>query len=157
MHAQVRHARFSLIVIGVATLLSVGGYLVALNYLGPKRASGAIGFLGLAGLMGFAGLFYRRRPGQTGVVMDERDSQIRDRTRLGAAMLVLFGFWGVVCMGTWFWFALRYGADAKEIFTIGIPVYWLPFLYMGSAILFEAVWSASILVHYGFGGKDDEA
>jgi len=154
MHAQARQARFSLIIIGVAALLTVGGYLVGLNYLGPQRASGAIGFLGLTGL-GFAGLFYRRKPGQTGVVMDERDSQISDRSSLGAALLVAFGFWGVVCMGSWFWVVLRYGFDASE--ATGIPVFWLPLLYMVSGIVFWAVWSASILVHYRFRGQDDEA
>jgi len=155
MHAQVRHARFSLIVIGVAAFLVIGGYLVALNYLGPMRTAGAIGFLGLTGLMGFTPLFYSRKSGQTGVVMDERDTQIRDRTRLRAALLVLFGFWGVICMGAWFWVVLRYGIGASE--TTGIPVLWLPLLYGGSGILFEAVWSASILVHYRFWGHDDEA
>jgi hypothetical protein len=155
MHAQVRCARFSLIIIGVTALLTVGGYLVALNYLGPKKALGAIGFLGLTGLLGFAGLFYRRKPGHTGVVMDERDSHISDRSIYSAALLVAFGFWGVVCMGTWFWVVLRYGIGASE--TTGIPVIWLPVLYMVSGIVFLAVWSASILVHYGLRDQDDEA
>jgi uncharacterized membrane protein len=154
MHAQVKHAWFTLIVVGVASVLTVAGCLVALNYLGPKGALGGVGFLGLAGLLGFGGLFYRKRRGERGVVMDERDTQIRNRSSLGAALLVAFGFWGVVCMGAWFWVVLRYGMGASE--TTGIPVFCLPLLYMVSGIVFQAAWSASILIHYRFEGQDDE-
>jgi hypothetical protein len=63
--------------------------------------------------LGFGGLFYRKRPGEKGVVMDERDTQIANRSSLGAAVLVTFGFWGVVCMGAWFWVVLRYGMGAS--------------------------------------------
>jgi uncharacterized membrane protein len=155
MHAQVRHARFTLVVVGVASVLTVAGCLVALNYLGPRGAWSGFGFLGLTGLLGFGGLFYRKRRGEKGVVMDERDTQIGNRSSLGAALLVAFGFWGVVCMGAWFWVVLRYGFDASE--TTGIPVFWLPLLYMVSGLVFQAVWSASILVHYRFEGKEDES
>ena len=154
MHAQVRHARFTLVVVGVASVLSVAACLVALNYLGPKGAWSGFGFLGLTGLLGFGGLFYRKRRGERGVVMDERDTQIANRSSLGAAVLVTFGFWGVVCMGAWFWVVLRYGLGASE--TTGIPVFWLPLLYMVSGMVFQAVWSASILIHYRSEGREDE-
>jgi len=154
MHAQVKHAWFSLIVVGVASLLTVAGCLVALNYLGPRGVWAGFAPVGLTGLLGFGGLFYHKRRGERGVVMDERDTQIGNRSSLGAAVLVTFGFWGVVCMGAWFWVVLRYGLGASE--TTGIPVFWLPILYMASGFVFLAVWSASILIHYRFEGHEDE-
>jgi hypothetical protein len=154
MHAQVKHAWFSLIVIGVASVLTVAGCLVALNYLGLKGAWSGFAFLGLTGLLGFGGEFYHRKRGERGVIMDERDVQIGERSRMGAALLVAFGFWGVVCMGAWFWVVLRHGIEASM--TTGIPVYWLPILYMSSGIVFEAVRSISVLVHYKRGGCSNE-
>ena len=154
MHAQVKHAWFALFVIGVASILTAAGYLVALSYVGPAKALGALGLFGLTGFIGFSPLFYRKRHGAWGVIMDERDAQIRDQCRLHAGLMVAVGFWGVVCMGSWFWVVFRYGIEATE--TTGVPVHWLPLLYMASAVIFEAAWSLSILVHYRLRTPDDE-
>ena len=154
MNALARHARFNLVIVGVTSVLTAAGCLVALNYLGPRGVWAGFAPIGLTGFLGFSWLFYRKGRGERGVIMDERDIEIQNRSTLGAAVLVTFGFWGVVCMGAWFWVVLRYGLEASE--TTGIPVFWLPFLYMVSGFVFLVVWSASILVHYRLEGREDE-
>ena len=145
MHPQVRHARFNLIVCGATTLMTVGAYGVLLGFVGPHRARGAFGFLGFLGLLGLSPLFYHKKPGEAGVVLDERDKQIRDRSQV-IAWRATWLYWILACLGPWLWVALRSGLAALE--AARIPLEWLPLAIWPAFIVFTAAWSISILVNY---------
>src|SRR3954451_20330237 len=85
-----KHAWYSLAV--VATCLAV--LAASVEALGPVRAQGAFGVMGLLGL---GRSFFRKRPG--GVVTDERDEEIRRRATLIAHVVfwVVFILAGVAC------------------------------------------------------------
>jgi hypothetical protein len=78
-------ARYQLAVV----LLALAGYLVLWPLIGPQRATGASGILGL---LGFTPFFYLRRKGAAGILWDERDRAIQAKaTAAGMAICwVLF-------------------------------------------------------------------
>ncbi|MGA2532676.1 MAG: hypothetical protein ABSG19_06520 [Candidatus Aminicenantales bacterium] len=145
MHPQVKHARFNLIVCAVTVAVTAAAYVVALALVGPHRARGAFGFLGFLGLLGLGPTFYREKLAEGGVVLDERDKQIADRSRV-IAWSVTWLYWCLVCMGVWLWVALRSGLAALE--APFVPAEWPPLVLMAALIVFMMAWSISILVHY---------
>jgi len=145
MHPQVKHARFSLIVCTVTMAVTVAAYVVFLGSVGPHRARGAFGFLGFLGLLGLGPTFYRNKTGLGGVVLDERDKQIADRSQV-IAWRITWLYWSLVCMGVWVWVAIRSGLEAVE--APFVPAEWLPWVLMAAFIVFTAAWSISILVYY---------
>jgi len=145
MHSQVKHARFNLIVCALAIFLTAAAYLLISVLAGPHKARGALGFLGLLGLLGFGRIFYRKETAEGGVVLDERDSQIRDRSQV-LAWRVVWLYWGLMCMGPWLWVALRSGLAALEAPTVPVEV--LPWVFMVAFLVFTIAWSISILVNY---------
>ena len=145
MHPQIRHARYSLVVCVITALLTSSGYLLLSHFLGPQKARGAFGFFGLLGLLGLGPIFYRTRPGERRVILDERDKQIGERSQV-IAWRVVWLYWGVICLGLWAFVAIRSGLDAVQ--APFIPVEWLPWTLMAGFLVFWMAWSISILLKY---------
>jgi hypothetical protein len=125
-----------------------------LHFLGPPRARAAFSFFGLLGLLGLGPTFYKRRPGDTLVILDERDKQIGDRSQI-VAWRIVWLYWGLACMGPWVWVAIRSGLDAVQV--PFVPVEWLPWVLMLGFLVYMMAWSISVLINYGrANSKDDE-
>jgi len=129
-----KNAWFSLAV--VATCLAVLAALVPM--LGPVRAQGAFGIMGL---LGFGWFFFRKPPGE--VVADERDDQIRRRAMLIAHFVfwVVFLLAGVAC-------PFLYGPTGAVPVLVVVYGLWLAFS------LFLTVAAVATLVQYSLGGDD---
>jgi hypothetical protein len=154
MHAQMRHARYNLIICGITILLTSTAYLLLLHFLGPQRARGALGFSGLLGLLGLGPVFYHKKPGDARVILDERDKVIGDRSQI-IAWRIAWGYWCLVCMGLWTYGAIRSGLNGVQV--AFFPVEWLPWILMSGFLVFWIAWSVSILVNYGHkDAKDNE-
>ena len=145
MHPQAKHARFNLIVCSATLLLISAAYILLLHFLGPRRARGAFGFFGLLGLLGLGPAFYHRKRGVAGVLLDERDKQIADRSQL-VAWRAVWLYWGVLCMGAWLWVAIGSGLDAVE--APFVPAEWLPWALMLAGLVFSMAWSITVLINY---------
>jgi hypothetical protein len=129
MSAVQRYAWFNLTVIG-ATVVIVA---VLVPFLGPYRATGGLGFLGLLGLSYF---FIRPRAGQ--IVTDERDLAIQRRSRMVAYSV----FWVVFVLTAVFgspWYFGTNGAVPVNVVRLSVAAAW---------ILVETVSSLAILVQY---------
>jgi hypothetical protein len=154
MHPQAKHARFNLIVCSIAVLLTVAAYVLISLSAGPRQARGAFGFLGILGFLGLGRIYYRPKAAEGGIVLDERDTQIRDRSQ-HVAWRAVWLYWCLVCMGPWLWIAFRRGLSALE--APSIPGEWLPWTLWAALIVFQIVWSLSILAEYrGRGLPRDE-
>lgn len=139
MTVQQKQAWFTLAVC-VAALVT---YAVLLPLLGPARAWGAFGILGLAGV---PALFSRR--GKVKVLLDERDELIGRRAQL----ITLRIFWGCfvsACLITW-----------KVVTEINhsdvIPVYFLPTMVIGAWVLYLGCHSVVILAQYKLSHAHEE-
>jgi hypothetical protein len=84
MSPQQKYAVFNLLV----TLVAMVAYFVLLPILGPLRASGAFGLLGLCGVSAF--LLFRQH-GRGAIVHDEREQQIWQRATIVAKSVVWVG------------------------------------------------------------------
>ena len=153
MHPQVKHARFNLIVCAVTVSVTVAAYLLLLGAVGPHRARGAFGFLGFLGLLGLGPAFYRKNTGLPGVVLDERDKLIGDRSQV-IAWRVTWLYWILLCMGVWAWVALRSGLEAVE--APFVPAEWLPLALMLAFVIFWIAWSIAVLSHYKRGEPTED-
>ena len=145
MHPQLRHARFNLTLFLLVLVPMVCAYLVLLRLYGPHIASSAFSFLGLMGLWGYGGRFYRRKPGEPGVVLDERDQLIRDRADL-LGWRVSWLYWLLICLVPWFWIVLTSGIEAMT--QTGIPLILFPLFYLGAFIVHQVTWSLVIIISY---------
>ena len=146
MHPQIRHARFNIIVCSVTLGSTLAAYLALLATLGAHRARGAFGLLGILGLLGLGPALYRRRPGGPGVVMDERDLLIRERSNV-LAWRVVWALLTMACLGPWLWVAIRSGLDAVEAPFIAPEV--LPWALMIALAVHIMAWSMAVLRAYG--------
>jgi hypothetical protein len=147
MHAQVRHARFNLWLIGITLLLTGVSFAAIYASKGLTVAWASFGFCGILGLLGLGGRFYKKRPGQPEIVMDERDKQINSKATLiawGATWI----YWGTACMGPWFYAAAKHGFGTDGLLAVSVPVMLLPMAYMAGFIVHVAAWSLAILHHY---------
>lgn len=129
-----KHAWYSLAV--VATCLAV--LAAAVVSLGPVRAQGAFGMMGL---LAFGRLFFRKRP--TGVVTDERDDRIRRRAML-IAHAVLWAALVLACVACRF----LYGPTGAVPVLVVVYGLWLAFS------LVVTVGAIATLAQYGLGGGD---
>jgi hypothetical protein len=101
-------------------------YGVLVLFIGPARACGAFGLMGLFGL---SPLFYRKR-GQN-VVMDERDTQIA----LGAAVAGFSACWLVFTlanMGVW---SVVFGLEGQSTVSVHVlpNILWICFIVVMTA------------------------
>lgn len=113
MSAQQKYALFNLVV----ALAAIVSYFVLLPILGPLRASGAFGLLGLCGLGAFS-IHQKRRHGR--VATDEREQLIWQRATLVAKSVIWVGL--VVA----FLVALRTFGDDGEISMriLALAIWW---------------------------------
>lgn len=127
---QEKHAWFNLAICGLAGMT----FLALWPWLGPQRAAGALGVLGLWAL---GPIFY-------GASDQKRDEEPDELGRLIQVRAVLAGyavFWLVfvgVCVGIW----AAYGSRGR------IAVNVLPLLALGGWALFVVVQSVALLVQY---------
>jgi hypothetical protein len=135
MTATQKHAWFNLAVVA----LSVLTVAALMPVLGPRRAMGG---LGLLGLMGFGVLFYRKRPGR--VVADERDAQIRLRSLMLTSALFWIVFVETCVFVPWFYYG-EGGAVPVVVIQASVVVAW---------IIITVVDSVATLVQYARGGAD---
>ena len=143
MHPQLRHAKFNLVIGALALAPTLVSFIILGSVFGFPTAFASFGFCGLLGLWGLGGWFYRKKSGETAVVIDERDKWIRDRADL-LAWRVVWLYWGLVCMGPWFWYALLHG----QLETATINLTWLPLAYGGGMIVQVFCWSLAIVHQY---------
>jgi hypothetical protein len=133
MNASQKEATFTLGVV-IATALTVA---VLVPFLG-KAAMGGFGFLGLLGLGPF---FYVRRG--AGVILDERDLQIRQRANMLAGLV----FWTVFVAGAMTAPAV-YGWDGA------VPVWLVLASVWCGLIVMQGVVSLATLLQYAWGGRN---
>ena len=127
-----KHAWFNLAVIALT--------LTALLLLYPILGKGALGGLGFSGLLGLGPLFYRKK--RSGVVTDERDDLIQQRSTLAAYSV----FWLVfVAAGTLTPF--YYGYDGS------VPAMLVALSVWAAVMLFVVMHSVVTLVQYGRGSN----
>jgi len=120
--------------LAVATL-SIIAFLVLLSLMALRPATAAFGLMGLLGL---GHLFYRVRPGDTEVVLDERDRLFHARASL-LAYRIFWLVWVAGSMGVW----LAYRESRL------VPVDVVPMTVMGGWVVFVLVQSATTLIQFG--------
>jgi hypothetical protein len=138
MTATQKHAWFNLAVVAFSVLTVA----VLAPVLGPRRAMGGLGMLGL---MGFGVLFFRKRPGS--VVTDERDAQIRLRALMLTSALVWIVYVETCVFVPWFYYG-EHGAVPVVVIQASVLVAW---------IFVTVVDSVATLVLYARGGGSDAA
>ena len=144
MNRAQKIARFNLIVILIALILSVIAVSVAYSAVGLpiQRAFGGFGFIGICGLIGLSPLLYKKEPGK--VNFDERDQLIHRR----ATILAYSVFWLVftaACMIPWW--ILETGAT--------VPVVILPAMLAGGFVIVQLIQSVAIMIQYGWSDKGE--
>lgn len=129
--------------ISTAVLASLVAFVVLYMMGLSKIASVAFAFLGIAGIGGLGPLIFGKDKGK--VTCDERDQLINTRAAL-AGFAGAYLVTGVVCMLP---FSIL-GPQAT------IPVTWLPMIFMVVGLTSFFVHSVTILVQYGWRGKNHE-
>ena len=118
----------------VLLALTAAAYVILMIFLGPIRAMGAFGLLGLAGLQP---LLYRKR--RQAVVWDERDTLIHYRAVLAGYSV----FWLVFTLAPMsIWAATCYEGHSM------ISVHVLPLIVMGGSIVVMTTRAVAIVVQY---------
>jgi hypothetical protein len=128
----------------VLLAFTAAAYLILMIFLGPIRAMGAFGFLGLAGLQP---LLYRK--GRQTVVWDERDTLVNYRAVL-AGYSVFWLVFTLVPMSIW---AVVYCYEGNS--TISVHV--LPLIVMVSSIVVWTTRAVAIVVQYHLQNASKEA
>ena len=125
MSPQQRYAAFNLAI----AVLAMATYFVLMPFIGPWRATGAFGVLGLCGISAWM-LFRANRTG--GVVSDEREQHIWQRATLLAKSVVGAGLVAA------FLVALQMLGDSGQMSMqlIGLGIWWAfgVFLLIQSAV-----------------------
>ena len=119
----------------VLLALMAAAYLVLMIFIGPIRAMGAFGLLGLAG---FQPLLYRKHG--VAVVWDERDTLINYRAMI-AGYSVFWLVFTLVPMSIW---AFIYCYRGHSMISVEL----LPGLVMGGLIVFATTRAIAIVVQY---------
>jgi succinate-acetate transporter protein len=125
-----KQAWFNLAVV----LLACAAFVALIPVLGPKRAAGAFGLLGL---LGISPLFALGRRGESEVIGDERDRMIQSQ----ATLVAFAAFWlafVAACMIPWFIYQQQ-GS---------VPVGILPLIVLVGWIVFTSTQSVATLVQY---------
>lgn len=118
----------------VLLAITIAVYAILTIFLGPLRATGAFGLLGLAG---FQPLLYRKR--RQAVVCDERDTQVAQR----ALMVGHACFWLTFTLGIMgLWAVLSYTGHTK------VSIDLLPFLVFCGVIVFTTARALAVIVQY---------
>ncbi|UCE99945.1 MAG: DUF2178 domain-containing protein [Planctomycetota bacterium] len=133
------------VVITISAGFVVSCIAVAILYVkvGMPKAVAGFALIGIAGLGGLGPLIFKKDKGK--VSFDERDRQIKEKAALGG-FAAAFLFAGLACMIPFF----ILGPKAS------ISVTWLPNIWMGTFLTAFFVYSAAILIQYGWKGGDNE-
>ncbi len=109
----------------------------------PERSGGLCVLIAYCLLMAISFVLLRRKQSPHEVEADERDDLIKKR-----AVLVSF-------VSVW---VLLYAASIVPRFVVGddgtVPVWMLPFINLGVFFITMLIYGVTILVQYGWGGKD---
>jgi hypothetical protein len=132
--AAQKFAWFNLAVIAVCVVVVAA----LIPWLGPQRAMGGFGILGV---MGFSPLFFRRRGGEC--VADERDQMIWHRS-VRIAYAVFWLAFVAVCVAL----PMHYGYGGV------MPVMVLQWVLWSGWMIVWGIMSLAILVQYRAGGPD---
>ena len=133
MNASQKEAWFNLIVVLSA--------LVMVTVLVPFLGKGAMGGFGLLGFLGLSPVCFRKRTGE--VLLDERDSQIRQRS--------------LVCAHVVFWLMFVFAAmTAPAVYgwNGSVPVSLVTASVWCGVVVVYGVMSLATLIQYGRGGHD---
>ena len=131
MAAAQKEAWFNLVIVLVVSI----GVLALVPVLGPWRAQG---WFGVLGLLGFGPFFFRKRAGI--VVSDERDDQIRRRSTV-IAHVIFWLFFVAACVAA----SVTFGPNGA------VPVAWVQMSGWWGWVLVVGVGSVATLTQYGWG------
>ena len=135
-------AVFNILVIFFSLSLAVGAVTAIGITKGFPKAYAGLGFLGFCGLLGLQPWLFRKD--KTKVSFDERDLLIHRKTAL-VGFTASYLFLVFACMGCW-WYARADGM---------IDVRILPLIVVGGYIALELFRSASLLILYARGAKEE--
>lgn len=138
MNQQEKHAWFNLAVIVITVVV----FIILIPLLGVEPARGAWGLLGL---WGFGNLFYRKKRGESAVVLDERDQFIQKKSVV-IAYVVFWLLFVLTCMLLW-WMN-------KDKGTISVEV--LPIMVVGGWIIVTLVQAVTMLIMHRIGRENAE-
>jgi hypothetical protein len=145
MNSSQKFAWTNLFIIAI-TLTLVGTTVAILaGKHGFPQAFDGLCLFGLLGFLGISSAIFQKKRRQGGAKFDERDQLIYERS-LTAAYSVFWLFFAAACMVPWFVTGL----------SSPIPSYALPIILGGGGVLVTVVQSVSILVQYGWKGKENE-
>lgn len=133
-----------IVVLGVFTLTGIT-YVLIYFLLGAGLAKGSFVFLGLLGFLGSSGKYFKKKAGDTNVVMDERDEQIMLESRF-IGFRATYLFWVVAGMLTWIIVRAVRGSTV-----VGVDM--IPLLVGGGCLVLVLSMSFSILIRYSRGPK----
>jgi len=136
-------AVFNILVIFFSLSLVIGAVTAIGITKGFPKAYAGLGFLGLCGLLGLQPLLFRKDKAK--VSFDERDLQISKKAIL-LGFTASYLFFVFACVGCW-WYA-------KDDGMINVKV--LPFIVFGGGMISELTRSASLLILYARGNKEED-
>lgn len=135
-----------IVVLGALTLTGIT-YVLIYFLLGADLAKGSFVFLGLLGFLGSSGKYFKKKAGDTSVVMDERDKQIMLESSL-IGFRATYIYWVVAGMLTWI--IVRAVRDST---VVGVDI--MPLLVGGGGLVLSLSMPLSILIRYSRESKAD--
>ena len=142
-----KFAWYNLIVVLGSVTLTGMTYVFIYFLLGEGLAKVSFVFLGLLGFLGSSGKYFKKKAGDTSVVMDERDKQIMLESSL-IGFRATYLYWVVAGMLTWI---IVWAIRGSTVVVVDI----IPLLVGTSCLVLVLSMSFSILIRYGRGPKDD--
>ena len=142
-----RYAWYNLIVVLGALTLAGVTYVLIYFLWGTGQAKISFVFLGLLGFLGYSEKYIKKKAGDTGVLMDERDKQIMLETSL-IGFRATYIYWVVAGMLTW---AIIWGVRESTVVVVDI----IPLSVGVSCLVFVLSMSFSILSRYNRESKAD--
>ena len=142
-----KFAWYNLIVVLGAFTLTGMTYVLIYFILGAGLAKVSFVFLGLLGFLGSSGKYLKKKAGDTGVVMDERDKQIMLESSL-IGFRATYIYWIAAGMLTWI---IVWAIRGSTVVVVDM----IPFLVGGSCLVLFLSMSFSILIRYNRESKAD--
>ena len=135
-----------IVVLGSLTLFGMT-YVLIYFLLGAGLAKVSFVFLGLLGFLGSSGKYFKKKAGDTSVVMDERDKQIMLESSL-IGFRATYLYWVVAGMLTWI---IVWAIRGSTVVVVDI----IPLLVGTSGLVLVLSMSFSILIRYNRESKAD--
>lgn len=140
-----KFAWYNLIVVLGSVTLTGMTYVFIYFLLGEGLAKVSFVFLGLLGFLGSSGKYFKKKAGDTSVVMDERDRQIMLESSL-IGFRATYIYWVAAGMLTWIIVRAVRGNTV-------VAVDMIPLLVGGSYLVFVLSMFFSILIRYNRDSK----